>query len=229
MNISDLLNFIILGVLGYLQLSVFIQFCVFPSAGGFFQWLFMFTICFFTAIAPFEFRVMSFAQIEAPLLNHKYWRAGVILAIAFFYIPAYWSHWTNIMISVGSLLLMICGVVQMVFSFLDRSPSKTTVDKYNAYSNQGNFQQQYSYSSQHMPQYTPAPYTPTQLPETLPSSQPAQPTEHPSLQLQSDARQPTQQPVAEQFSQPQQAAMPESQTTAEIGTVNNVMGDNAAI
>lgn len=140
MNILDLLNFIILGVFAYLQLSVFIQFCVYPSAGGFFQWLFMFIICLFTAIAPFEFRILSFAQREVPILNHKFWRAGVILAIAFFYIPAYWSFWTNIMVSVGSLLLMICGVVLLVFNFLDKQPQPAArVDQYNAYSNQSNF------------------------------------------------------------------------------------------
>lgn len=52
MNVVDLLNFIIMGILAYLQLSVFIQFCTYATAIGFFQWLFMFTICFFTAVAP---------------------------------------------------------------------------------------------------------------------------------------------------------------------------------
>lgn len=36
MNEIDLLNYIIMSVLGYLQLSVFIRFCVFPSVSGFF-------------------------------------------------------------------------------------------------------------------------------------------------------------------------------------------------
>lgn len=122
---------------------------------------------------------------EAPLLNHKFWRPGVLLAIAFFYLPAYWSYWANIMVSVGSILLMISSVALLVVSFLDRTPrTMARVDQYNAYSNQGNFQQQnYSYSSQAMPQYAPAPYTPSRLPETVPTSQSTQPVDQPSLQL----------------------------------------------
>ena len=95
-----------------------------------------------------------------------------MLAIAFYYIPAYWSFWADIMVSVGSLLLMLFGILLLVFTFVNKYSKPTArLDQYNAYSNQDNFQQQrYSYSGQVMPQYAPAPYTPSQLPESIPTS-----------------------------------------------------------
>ena len=120
----------------------------------------MFILAFFTALAPFEIRAFHFVEQQAPFVNRRFWRAGLIIAIGFFYFPAYWSGWANIMRSLGSLMVMLCGVFLLVIDFLKGNSRQAINDQYNAYNNQNNLQQsQFNYQGTSASSYNSAIYS----------------------------------------------------------------------
>ena len=110
------LNIAIAVALIYTQFSAFLEFCVYPRADSFFRWLFMSVIVLAIALSPFNIKFMRYVTAQAPVIKHPFYRVGIIGAIALYYLPIYWGYWSSIMVSVGSIALILFAVISFIYS-----------------------------------------------------------------------------------------------------------------
>lgn len=148
------MNFVELTVLCVIAIDRFIAFCYSASAPGFFTWLF-FTA--YEALLALGFLKIGFLtklyEKEFPFAIHRLPRSIGMIVLFFVYLPMWWDVWYDIIMDVFVLLLIVCGIYELVMAILEIVGKSNTTRTDNALVGE---------SSQHQTQPQPQETLPTQ-------------------------------------------------------------------
>lgn len=176
-NIDEIMKYVELGILCVIVLDRFIAFCYYPTAGGWFTWMFFLAYEALLGLSCLNISFMTkLYEQEFPFMIHKIPRAIAMIVLFFVYIPVGWGAWYDIIMGIFILLLLACGIYELVIAILEIINKNGTKKADNTLAGE---------PSQPQVQAQPQPQPETQVqapvqaePQPLPETVPTQPEEN---------------------------------------------------